>query len=144
MRVVFRKNDRGLCSWTAYPPKRRPISGIGGVAGRGLPHDLAQFLVERELGHRYGFWGCLADGATFRSLVKSGRKRTRPGAAVIAEHVDDLDAAKADANLHVGIWRDGGATPLGPLLTEVRQRWLDLPSGGEMDLVFTPVLGSGH
>lgn len=138
MRVVFRKDERSACWWTAYPPKRRPLSSIGGTAGRGLPHDLAQFLVEREHGHRYGFWGCLADGATFRSLVRTGRRRTRPGVALIARHVSDLDAAEADANLHVGAWREGRDTPLGSLLDEYRRAWLAMPSGAELDLVFTP------
>jgi hypothetical protein len=140
VRVVFCKDERALCWWTAYPPKRRPITSNGGRAGRGLPHDLAQFLVERDRHHRYGFWGCLAEGATFRSLVKSGRKRTRPGTAVIAAHVEELDAAESDANFHVGLWRNGRPTPLAALLDDYRRQWLHLRPGDTLELEFTPAV----
>lgn len=136
MRVVFRKGKRDLCLWEAFVPKRRPVVGVGGTGGRGLPHDLAQFLVEREHGHRHGFWGCLADGATFRSLVSAGRRRTPQGKAVIAGHVADLDAAEADANGHVHAWLQGLPTPLAPVLDDMRARWAALPEGGEIDLDF--------
>ncbi len=40
-----------------------------------LPHDLAHYVVERELGLRRGFWGRIADGALFPGLtVVSGRQ----------------------------------------------------------------------
>jgi hypothetical protein len=32
-----------------------------------LPHDLAHFVVEREVGCRFGFCGCIAAGANFRA-----------------------------------------------------------------------------
>jgi hypothetical protein len=134
--VVFRKGKRDLCEWTAYPPKRRPITSIGGGGFRCLPHDLAQLVVERELGHRHGFWGCLADGATFRTVVRSNRRlrRTRQGTAIIAGHVAELDAAEHDANLHVLAWRRGLATPVAGALTSVHRSWLALPEGGELEL----------
>jgi hypothetical protein len=96
MRVVFAKAKRGLCVWTAYPPKRRPVTaGGGGSTGTcPLPHDLAQLVVERELGLEHGFWGCVAAGATFRTLVRGGRKRTRPGVEIILARVDEIDAAE--------------------------------------------------
>jgi hypothetical protein len=40
-----------------------------------LPHDLAHYVVERELGLKRGFWGCVAAGAMFDGLkVLSGRQ----------------------------------------------------------------------
>lgn len=46
-----------------------------------LPHDIAHYLVERELGLERGFWGCVAAGAVFDNIeVVSGRQR--PHAAV--------------------------------------------------------------
>ncbi len=40
-----------------------------------MPHDLAHFVVERELGLKRGFWGCVAAGATFPGIeVVSGRR----------------------------------------------------------------------
>jgi len=41
-----------------------------------LPHDLAHFVVETELGVRTGFWGSVASGAKFPGMkVLSGRQR---------------------------------------------------------------------
>jgi hypothetical protein len=50
------------------------------VAGFGpsepLPHDLAHYVVEKELGLRRGFWGSVADGAIFPGMtVLAGRQR---------------------------------------------------------------------
>jgi hypothetical protein len=50
------------------------------VAGYGpsqpLPHDLAHYVVEKELGLRRGFWGSVADGAVFPGMaVLAGRQR---------------------------------------------------------------------
>lgn len=40
-----------------------------------LPHDLAHYVVERELGLRRGFWGRIADGAVLPGItVVSGRQ----------------------------------------------------------------------
>lgn len=40
-----------------------------------LPHDMAHYLVERELGFDRGFWGAIAAGAVFDSVqVVSGRR----------------------------------------------------------------------
>jgi len=40
-----------------------------------LPHDLAHYLVERELGFERGFWGSVAAGAVFGGMqVVSGRR----------------------------------------------------------------------
>ena len=136
MHVVFRKEKRDLCVWTAYPRKRRPITSIGGGGFRCLPHDLAQFVVERELGHRHGFWGCLADGATFRTVVRTNRRirRTPQGKAVIAAHVAELDAAEHDAHEHVLAWRRGEPTPVAAALGQAHRAWLALPEQGELTL----------
>ena len=50
------------------------------VAGYGptqpLPHDLAHYVVEKELALRRGFWGSVADGAVFPGMtVLEGRQR---------------------------------------------------------------------
>ena len=65
MRVDFYKLDGGrLCGWVATPPKRRSFQGTTMAAGRDIPHDLGQFVVELALGLQEGFWGLLAKGAT--------------------------------------------------------------------------------
>ena len=67
MRVDFYKLDGGrLCGWVATPPKRRSFQGTTMAAGRDIPHDLGQFVVELALGLQEGFWGLLANGATFK------------------------------------------------------------------------------
>src|SRR5215468_11180684 len=78
MQVVFYKVDNGrLCAWVATPPKGKRFQGTTMASGRDLPHDLAQCVVEATLGLQHGFWGLLANGATFKSVV--GRRRTQPG-----------------------------------------------------------------
>jgi hypothetical protein len=43
-----------------------------------LPHDLAHYIVERELELRQGFWGSVADGALFPGMVVlAGRQKPR-------------------------------------------------------------------
>jgi len=65
----------------------------------GLPHDLAHYVVERELGLAWGFWGLIAAGATFTSVTRC-TGRTRPhhqeeGQWLIKQHRDDLTEAEA-------------------------------------------------
>ena len=81
MRVEFYKGGEGrLCGWIATPPHRRPFEGTTMAAGRDIPHDLAQFTVERALDIRDGFRGLLAYGASFASV--RGRRPTQPGRAL--------------------------------------------------------------
>jgi hypothetical protein len=138
MRVVFMKGKRELCTWTAYPPKRRPVTAVGG-SGNGrcpIPHDLAQLVVERELGYRFGFWGCVAEGATFRTLVGGGRKRTRPGVEIIRAHVTEIDDAEHVFHRHVGQWLQGEETPARPALDEVLARWCALAEHESLEVEF--------
>jgi len=99
------------------------------AAGGDLPHDLYTFVIEDALGIRHGFWGCVAAGATFRTL---GRKRTPQGKAVIERHLDDLDAAETRVNEIYFAWRAGKGTELDDELGEMLDRWRALPDGGEL------------
>ena len=125
MRVEFSKHKRELCWWTAYPRRRRPVSALGGSGTERIrvPHDLAQFVVERELGYRHGFWGSVADGATFRTLERGGRKRTPQGRALIAAHVEEIDEAELAFHGHVALWLRGEPTPAGAALDDALMRW---------------------
>ena len=89
MTVTFHRRGR-VCGWTARRPPRSIVPGPTMAAGRDLPHDLSTFVIEDALAIEHGFWGCVAAGATFKTL---GRKRTAQGKAVISRHVDELDAA---------------------------------------------------
>ncbi len=99
------------------------------AVGRDLPHDLATFVIEDALALEFGFWGCVAAGATFRTL---GRRRTPQGTAVIAAHRDELDAAEARVNEVYFRWRDGDATPVDDALAATLAEWRALPDGGDL------------
>jgi hypothetical protein len=131
MQVAFYKVDHGrLCAWVATPPKRRRFQGTTMASGRDLPHDLAQFVVEATLGLQHGFWGLLANGATFKSVV--GRRDTKPGRRLISEHREALNANEHLVNAHVTAWRTGASTPAGPALDAMLVRWRALPVGEEL------------
>jgi hypothetical protein len=126
--VTFRRHEeQRVSSWMARRGKRTIIPGSTMALGRGdAPHDLLQFAVEAAVGLEYGFWGCVAKGATFRSL---GRKRTRPGRAVIAEHRAEVDAAEGVAGFHVAAWKKGEPTPAAEALTRLSAAWDALEDG---------------
>lgn len=130
MTVTFRKQGRG-CSWTALRPPRSIVPGPTMAAGGDLPHDLYTFVIEQALAIERGFWGCVAAGATFRSL---GRKRTPQGSAVIAHHRDELEAAEARVNEVYFAWRAGAATELDQDLDAMLARWRALAEGDELVL----------
>jgi hypothetical protein len=133
MRVAFYKVDGGrLCGWAATPRHRRRFEGTMMASGRDLPHDLAQFVVERALRLEHGFWGLLAIGAAFKSVP--GRRRTRPGRQIIHEHQAALDAAEGLVNAHVSAWKTGRPTPARAALDEMFARWRALPVGAELRL----------
>jgi hypothetical protein len=133
VQVSFYKVDNGrLCAWQAVPPKRRRFQGTTMASGRDLPHDLAQFVVEATLGLQHGFWGLLANGATFKSVP--GRRRTQPGQQLIRSYSDALKEAEYLANAHVTAWRKGAATPVSSALSAMYARWQALNVGEELSL----------
>jgi hypothetical protein len=128
--VRFTKGKGGrTCSWVALRPPRTLVPGPTMAAGGDVPHDLATFVVEEALGIEHGFWGCVARGATFRSLR---RKRTQPGRDVIRRHADDLDVAERRVNEMYFAWREGRPTPVGAVLDAVLAEWRALPEQGEL------------
>ncbi|MET0910627.1 MAG: hypothetical protein ABWZ99_14265 [Ilumatobacteraceae bacterium] len=101
------------------------------AAGGDLPHDLYTFVIESALGLAFGFWGCVAAGATFKTL---GRKRTPQGKAVITRHLGDLDEAEARVNEIYFAWRSGTPTSLDDELDAMLARWRALAAGEELTL----------
>ena len=128
MTVTFHKKGRA-CAWTALRPPRSIVPGPSMAAGGDLPHDLYTFVIEDALDVEHGFWGCVAAGATFKTL---GRKSTPQGKAVIARHLNDLDAAEARVNEIYFSWRAGTATDLDGELDTMLDRWRMLPDGGDL------------
>ena len=132
MEVTFAKVDDGrLCRWDAVRRSRTRVPGPTMASGRTLPHDLSTFVVEAELGLRHGFWGCVADGATFRSLP---RRRTEQGRTVIREHVAELDAAEALVGAEVRAWLRGERPQTARALDGMLARWRALPRNGRLGL----------
>jgi hypothetical protein len=128
--VTFRRQGRG-CTWTAMRPPRTIVPGPTMAAGGDLPHDLYTFVIEDASNMQYGFWGCVAAGATFRTL---GRKRTPQGRAVIAAHLDDLDAAERLVNEIYFAWRSRRPTALDDELNSMLDRWRALTDADELVL----------
>ncbi len=132
MVVRFWKTGGGrVCAWEALRPPRTRVPGPMMAAGPDVPHDLATFVIEDALGIERGFWGCVAAGATFRSL---GRKRTPQGTTVIREHAGELDAAEERVNREFFAWRAGETTESGPELDAMLERWRALPDDGVIEL----------
>jgi hypothetical protein len=133
MRVEFYKAGEGrLCGWVAAPPKRRAFQGSTMAAGRDVPHDLTQFVIERALDIRDGFWGLLAHGGSFASVP--GRRATGPGRALVGAHYAALVAAEGVVNGHYLVWQRGEATPVGPALDAMLARWRVLAEGERLVL----------
>ena len=130
MTVTFHRRGR-VCSWTAVRPPRTVVPGSAMAMGADLPHDLSTFVIEAALGIEHGFWGCVADGATFKSL---GRKRTPQRRAIITSRRAELDAAEIIVNGAYGAWRAGQPTEATEALDEMLGRWRALTDGDDLVL----------
>lgn len=124
--------------------KRIRIPGSTTARGRGgMPQDLTQLAAESVLGLEHGFWGSVAAGATFRSC---GRKRTRPGRAVIARNRAGLDEAEKIVFAHYSWWGRGERTPVAASFADLSALWEGLGDGGELVVEWPSlrVLGAGR
>lgn len=142
VRVTFRKLiEKRVTTWDAVRGKRTHVPGTTMALGRGdVPHDLVQMIVEGALGITDGFWGSIAAGATFNS---TGRKRTRPGRAVIAANRDSIRATEHIVGEHHRRWRAGEPTPAARHFDDVASRWADLDDGEGL-IVDWPTLRLGR
>jgi hypothetical protein len=131
VQVTFRKLVEQRCSyWVAVRGKRTVIPGTAMALGRGdMPHDLTQRVVEAAVGLKFGFWGCVAAGATFKS---TGRKRTKPGRAIIAQHQDELRQTEIITGQHVAQWRAGQDTAVARELSRMARLWDSLDEHDEL------------
>jgi hypothetical protein len=108
------------------------------AAGKGIPHDLAQYVIEAATGYRGGFWELVSKGATFRS---TGRRRTKPGRAVIAQHRTELAGAEQLAGECLQRWEAGESSPVAEALSRALGQWNGLSS--TQSLVFDWPSASG-
>ena len=133
MQVAFFIHDpeKRIVGWEANLGERRRVPGtlMGGARPDQLPHDLLQYLVEAATRYEHGFWDLVAKGATFRN---TGRRRTKPGRAVIARHRAELSASEHLANFHTAAWRAGRRTPVTDALNQARQQWAAMSFGDRL------------
>jgi hypothetical protein len=99
------------------------------AGGKGIPHDLAQYVIEAATGYRNGFWDLIAKGATFKS---TGRRRTKPGRAVIADHRAELAGAEKLAGLHLDRWKTGDVSPVSVALSRALDQWKGLSTSDRL------------
>jgi hypothetical protein len=109
------------------------------AGSKGIPHDLAQYVIEAATGYRNGFWDLISQGATFKS---TGRRRTKPGRAVIADHRAELAGAEKLAGWHLERWKTGDVSPVSEALSRALDQWNGLSAGER--LAFEWPSPSGH
>jgi hypothetical protein len=129
VRVEFFKAEshgRQLAAWQATRGKRTRVPGTVMAENKGIPHDLAQYVIEAATGYGNGFWELVSKGATFKS---TGRKRTKPGRAVIAEHRAELAGSENLAGFHLERWKAGDTSPVSEALSRASDQWTVLSAG---------------
>jgi hypothetical protein len=127
-----------------------------------IPHDLAHYVIEQELGLQDGFWGSVAAGALFGGIkILAGRQR--PHAAqrsreVLAAHRQEIGVSEilVDAGLRAvkGMGLDDAPLPidsplvrtradlnrlvaqLRPALARMCARWLTIAQGATLHVVW--------
>ena len=99
------------------------------AGNKGIPHDLGQYVIEATTGYPNGFWDLVSKGATFKSI---GRRRTKPGRAMIAEHRAELAEAEKLAGLHLERWKAGEASPVSEALSRALDQWTGLSVGDRL------------
>ena len=92
-------------------------------------HCPASLAAWRSCSPSPTIWNLVANGASFKSV---GRRQTKPGRQLIADHRSELNQAEGVVNVHVAAWRDGDPTPVGPALEAMLARWRALPFGEEL------------
>jgi hypothetical protein len=129
VRFAIGHERKRICVWTADLGKRRIVPGPAMGYGDGVPHDLVQYVIEAATGYRNGFWELVARGATFKS---TGRRRTKPGRALIARHRGEIDGSERLAATHVTAWQNGERSPVTELLDAAAAQWRSLRLGDEL------------
>jgi hypothetical protein len=98
-----------------------------------LPHDLAHYEVERALGLRHGFWGCVAEGATFQSMtLVQGRRQpawAERSREVLRRHRGELTEAEALVGLMLELFGAGVDGDEDALRRRLARRWTPAHGG---------------
>jgi hypothetical protein len=127
MRVMFSTDEtRRTCRWDALVGTRTRVPGTVMGPSKSIPHDLAQYVIEAATNYERGFWGSIAKGATFKS---TGRKRTKPGRAVIAANRKEIIDSEHVAGRHLASWYAGEHTRVTAALNAALKQWRRLRTG---------------
>jgi hypothetical protein len=81
VRVEFFKvesHGRQHSAWEATRGKRTRTPGTAMAGGRGIPHDLAQYVIEAASGYRNGFWDLVPRGRRSKAPGDAGPSRVEP------------------------------------------------------------------
>ena len=121
-----------------------------------LPHDMAHFVVESELGIRGGVFGQLADGGhvnTFRPLGERPRTRVvKRGNRLAIANRDDAMRSEKIAGIAWRLWTTGATIPAAGVegvsaediarvcrgFEQASAQWSRLQVGESMTLVWRP------
>ena len=78
VQVSFVRGTRNSCEIVVRRDDGVVLRAVQPLRGTRPPHDLVHFAVEGALELAEGFWGCIAEGAEFKSFERvSGRRRPR-------------------------------------------------------------------
>ena len=127
MQITFTRTGLRTYTTVAVRDDRVGVSIPAFDRPAALPHDIAHFVVERDLGLRRGFWGCVADGAMFPGMsVVSGRQSPR-AAERSREVIRDSGQQGTEAEVLVGTLlhiAEGGLDTSSPLVRDLmRDMW---------------------
>ena len=166
MEATFTRNDHGRYVTHVMRDDKVALEIRGFDRTGGLPHDLAHFVVESELGLQFGFWGCIAAGAEFDSARVVGGRRPPHASERSKTILKEAGQRLTEAEVLVGVliaaaqtditrcWPvvrtrlERGWTILSTLdeqaveracevLRETAKRWATVPVGGELRLSWT-------
>jgi hypothetical protein len=103
-----------------------------------LPHDLAHYVVERELGLKHGFWGCVAAGAMFPGIqVVSGRRPDHAASrskSILREAGQSGTEAEVLVGVLLGMMHDGLDDNWAAARTVLARAWTPArPSRGPLE-----------
>jgi hypothetical protein len=133
--VTFHKDGKHAPSawWEAVRPTRGRVVGGYMPIGRGrIPHDLGHLATEAHFDISDGFWGLIANGATFDHGTR--QRPTKRGRQLIRDNGAALEAAEALGNEHHFAWRDGRPTPLAATFDRLAELWDATPDGGTLTI----------
>lgn len=144
MEIRFSRLPGGRCEITVTGRRGPDVRLPAAPVGDGPPHDLVHAAVERGLGLDDGFWGAVAEGATFDGFeFVEPRRHRKSGMKVLRRGGDRVMAAELKVNWVYRAWRGLPRTGTGPspltddevalacrAVDEAAERWAGTPEGG--------------